>query len=78
MSHHLYKTEGLILKKCDCGEADRIITFFSKDFGRVEVLVHCGSDLKAKWRDCLSCLALGRLGKDPNRRVRIFHHPVKG
>ncbi len=62
MSHHLYKTEGLILKKRDCGEADRIITFFTKDFGKVEVLVQGVRYLKAKLRYSLSGLSFVRLG----------------
>lgn len=33
-----FKTQGLILKKEDRGEADQIFTIFTKDFGRLEIL----------------------------------------
>lgn len=33
-----FKTEGIILKRNDFGEADRILTVFSKRFGKVSVL----------------------------------------
>lgn len=32
------KTEGIVLARKNFGEADRIITFFTKDFGKVSVL----------------------------------------
>lgn len=33
-----YKTEGIILKRKDFGEADRILTVFTKKFGKISVL----------------------------------------
>lgn len=33
-----FKTEGIILKRKDFGEADRILTIFTKKFGKVSVL----------------------------------------
>ena len=33
-----YRTQGLILAKEDRGEADRIFTIYTKDFGRLEIL----------------------------------------
>lgn len=33
-----YKTEGIILKRTNVGEADRIITLYSKHFGKIRVL----------------------------------------
>ena len=33
-----FKTEGIILKRRDFGEADRIVTMFTKDFGKVIAL----------------------------------------
>lgn len=33
-----YKTEGIILKRSNYGEADRIITVFTKHYGKIKVL----------------------------------------
>jgi len=33
----LYKTQGIIIKKTNLGEADRLITIYTKDFGKVLV-----------------------------------------
>jgi DNA repair protein RecO (recombination protein O) len=33
-----FKTEGIILKRINFGEADRILTIFSKHFGKIKVL----------------------------------------
>ena len=33
-----YRTQGFILKKTDQGEADRIFTVYTKDFGKLEIL----------------------------------------
>lgn len=34
-----YRTEGLILKKRNFGEADRILTIFTSDYGKISALV---------------------------------------
>ncbi len=33
-----YKTEGIVLKRIDYGEADRILTVFTKHYGKLKVL----------------------------------------
>ena len=33
------ETKGLIIKKVDFGEGDRIITVFSENFGKIDLLV---------------------------------------
>lgn len=62
MSHHLYKTEGLILKKKDSGEADKVFSFFTKDFGRIEAAAQGVRYLKSKLRYSLSGPSFNRLG----------------
>lgn len=37
-SDKTFKTEGIILKKANCGEADRILTVFSKHFGKIAAI----------------------------------------
>lgn len=36
--HKTYKTEGIVLKRMDFGEADRIITLYSKDQGKIRLI----------------------------------------
>lgn len=35
---HTYKTEGIILKRTNFGEADRIITVFTRKHGKIKIL----------------------------------------
>lgn len=37
-SHRLYKTEGIVLKRHSIGETDRILTLFTKHYGKLRVL----------------------------------------
>jgi len=43
-----YRTLGFILKKEDRGEADRIFTIFTKDFGKIKVLGKAIRKIKSK------------------------------
>lgn len=45
-----YRTQGFILKKQDLGEADRIFTIFTKDFGKLEILGRAIRKIKSKLR----------------------------
>lgn len=45
-----YRTQGLILKKEDLGEADRLFTIYTKDFGRLEILGKAVRKIKSKLR----------------------------
>lgn len=62
MSYPIYTTEGIILKKRDLNEADRIFSFFTQDFGRVQVIAQGVRYLKSKLRYGLSGLSFLRLG----------------
>jgi DNA repair protein RecO (recombination protein O) len=46
----LYRTQGIILSKKDRGEADRIFTFYTKDFGRLELTAKAVRKIKSKLR----------------------------
>lgn len=35
---HVYRTEGIILRRHDLGEADRILTLFTRDYGKLKVV----------------------------------------
>ena len=34
----IIKTEAIVLKQFDLGEADKIITFYSKDYGKIRAV----------------------------------------
>lgn len=54
MSYSIYTTEAIILKQRDYGEADRIYSFFTKDFGKVDIRAQGIRHLKSKLRYNLS------------------------
>jgi len=45
-----YRTQGFILKKTDRGEADRIFTIYTKDFGKLEILGKAIRKISSKLR----------------------------
>lgn len=61
MSYCLYKTKGLILKKRDYGESGKIYSFFTEEYGRVEVFAQGVRFLKSKLRYCLDGASLIRV-----------------
>lgn len=61
MSYYLYKTKGLILKKRDCGESGKIYSFFTEEYGRVEVFAQGVRFLKSKLRHSLDGASLIRI-----------------
>jgi len=58
MSYRVYTTEAVILKKADIGEADKLFSFFTKDFGRLEIKAQGARYLKSKLRYHLSGRAI--------------------
>ena len=45
-----YRTQGFVLKKINRGEADRIFTIYTKDFGRLALLARAERKIKSKLR----------------------------
>ncbi|MDI6591718.1 MAG: DNA repair protein RecO [Patescibacteria group bacterium] len=45
-----YRTQGIILKKVDRGEADQLFTIYTKDFGKLEILGKAIRKIKSKLR----------------------------
>ncbi len=43
-----YRTQALVLKKTDRGEADQIITFYTKEFGKLQILGKAIRKIKSK------------------------------
>ncbi len=53
-----YRTQGFIFKKVDTGEADRLFIFFTKDFGRTEILAKAERKIQSKLRSGLEVFNL--------------------
>lgn len=56
-----YRTQGFILKKTDQGEADRIFTVFTSDFGKLELLARAVRKIKSKLRAALEIFYLSEI-----------------
>jgi DNA repair protein RecO (recombination protein O) len=57
----LYRTQGIVLAKKDRGEADRIFVFYTKDFGRLELLAKSERKIKSKLRAGLDIFYLSEV-----------------
>ncbi|MBU3925866.1 DNA repair protein RecO [Patescibacteria group bacterium] len=62
MSHIIYQTEGIILKKKNFGEADRLLTIFTKEFGKINAMAQGVRYLKSKLRYNLEPFSYSKLG----------------
>jgi len=56
-----YKTEGFILKKEDKGEADRLFTLYTKDFGKIQLLARAERKINSKLRARLELFYLSEV-----------------
>jgi len=56
-----YRTEGLILKKLDRGEADRIFTVFTRDFGKLKLRAVSERKITSKLRGGLEMFYLSEV-----------------
>jgi len=56
-----YRTNGFILKETDRGEADRIFTIYTKDFGKSEFLAKAERKIKSKLRGGLELFCLSEI-----------------
>ena len=65
---HGFKTEGIVLKRRNFGEADRILTVFSKDRGKISILAKGVRRITSRRAGNVELL----------NRVSIFLHPTKG
>ena len=62
MSHIIYQTEGIVLGKKDFGEADRVLTVFTKEFGKINAVAQGVRYIKSKLRYSLEPLSFLRVG----------------
>ncbi len=56
-----YRTQGFIFKKIDRGEADRLFTVHTKDFGRLDLLAKAERKIKSKLRGGLELFYLSEI-----------------
>jgi len=56
-----YRTFGFVFKKTDTGEADRIFSVFSKDFGRIEILAKGIRKISAKLKSQIEIFSISEI-----------------
>ena len=66
-----YKTEGIILKRLDYGEADRIITLFTKHYGKLRVLAKGVRRLTSRKSGSLELFNQARIFVDERKGLGI-------
>ncbi len=62
MSYHIYQTEGIIFDKRDVGEADRIFSVLTKEFGKIDAIAQGIRRVESKLRYSMSIFSHVRLG----------------
>ncbi|OVE78803.1 DNA repair protein RecO [bacterium I07] len=60
----ILKTEAIVLKGWKMGETSKIISFYTKDFGKVRAVAKGARDIKSKFKGCL----------EPLTHVRIIYY----
>lgn len=69
MSHIIYQTEGIILKKSNSGEADRMLTIFTEKFGKISAVAQGVRYLKSKLRYNLEPMSRSRIGLVASKNI---------
>ena len=62
MANGLYQTEGIILNRLDAGEADRIFTVFTKEFGMLRLFARGVRRVRSKLNNFLNLFSYVRIG----------------
>lgn len=57
----LEKTEGLVIRQADFSESSRVVTFFTRDFGKVAVIAKGAKRLKSSFEVALDLLTTCRI-----------------
>ncbi len=56
-----YKTRGLVIKKTDAGETDRVFTVLSEDFGKIRILGRAIRKITSKLRSGINLIGLSEI-----------------
>lgn len=70
----MYTTEGIILKKMDIGEADMLVTIYTKDFGKIRALAQGVKKESAKLKGHLEPLGLSSISFVIGKRGERLTH----
>jgi len=62
VSYHIYQTEGIILGKKNIGEADRIFSVLTWEFGRIDAIAQGIRRVESKLRYSMGTFSYARLG----------------
>ena len=62
MANGLYQTEGIILNSLDQGEADKVLTVFTKEFGMMRLFARGTRRVMSKLNKFLNLFSYGRFG----------------
>ena len=72
----MIKTEAIVLKTADLGEADRLLTIYTKEFGKIQVLAKGIKKLESKLRYNLEPLSYSLLILVEGKNFRIVKDAV--
>ncbi len=75
----LQRTEGLVVKTVDFGEADRIVTFLTQDFGLVKAFAKSSRKTKSRFGSSLEPLTCSRIafwGKEDSQLPRLTQSDI--
>jgi DNA repair protein RecO (recombination protein O) len=72
MRPHKYTSEGIVLARRNYGEADRILSLYTKDYGRVTLLAKGIRRPKSKKRGHLEIFSLVRFGANTGHGIDLI------
>ena len=72
----MIKTEAIILKKADLGEVDQLLTIYSKEFGKIQVLAKGTKKLESKLRCHLEPFSYSHLILIEGKSFRIVKDAI--
>lgn len=72
----MHKTEAIILKSADLGEVDRLLTIYSKEFGKIRVIARGAKKLESKLRYHLEPFSYSQLILIEGKNFKIIKDAV--
>lgn len=66
-----YRTEAIVLADSDLGDQDKVITFFSKDYGKVKAVAKGARRLKSRFSPAIQMLSYVRAILYQSRRIAM-------
>lgn len=70
----LYRTQAVVLRSMNLGDADKIVTLFTRDYGKVKVVAKAARRIKSRFGACLepmTHLSLIYFGKEHQDLYRL-------